>query len=67
LLAVAYNAGAPGVWRVVGAELQERNFESVASKLETHATTGYMGGKKVDLAPKRTKDAELFRAGSLRA
>jgi GH24 family phage-related lysozyme (muramidase) len=64
LLSVAYNAGAPGLWKKVGRDLKEGNFERVAETLETYATTGYQRGKKVDLCPRRKEDADLFRAGS---
>ena len=64
LLSVAYNAGAPGVWRDVRADLEIRNFERVAEILEGHATIGHQGDKKVNLSPRRKRDAELFRAGS---
>jgi len=64
LLSVAYNAGAPGLWRDVGSSLRDANFEEVADILEGHATSGHQGTKRVNLSPRRRQDAELFRAGS---
>lgn len=64
LLSVAYNTGAPGLWRAIESDLRARNFEKVARKIENHATGGNQGDRKVNLSPRRRRDAELFRAGS---
>ncbi|OAL26161.1 hypothetical protein AYO20_10214 [Fonsecaea nubica] len=65
LLSVAYNTGAPGLWGAIESDLRTKNFEKVAQKIETHATSGNQGVVKVDLSPRRRRDAELFRAGSM--
>lgn len=66
LLSMAYNTGAPGLWRCLGDDPKHSRFEAVGEKMETFATTGHRGKEKVNLTPRRQREAQLFREGSRR-